>query len=341
MVNPLVDITAVTVIIGGYGIAQSPVLALKTPIFLAYFVILAARPVTSSARKSAAAAILALTQYLTLVMFFALSGRLAIISSPLTASSGAGVSPLDEGAKLMLLGLAGAVATYATYWHEALVRTHHSELRNRQELEVRLTRAQLQSLKLQLHPHFLFNALNTVTALIRRDPDAAERTVSGLSETLRLSLRNAGDQEVALARELEVLQHYIDIQQIRFQNRLTVSIAIDPDVRQAMIPNLLLQPLVENAIRHGIEPRACGGSVAIRASRDSGRLMMTITDDGVGLRDQRSSKGHGIGVANTRERLSRLYGGQHKFVIREAASGGVVVEIEIPFRRAGGEALQR
>src|SRR5690606_25909011 len=154
------------------------------------FVILAARPITSSARKAAAVSALAVVQYCGLVALFAGTGQLPIVESPLVASGTAGVALLDEGAKVLLLAVAGAVSTYATHWHEQLVMHHYRSARDKRDLEVRLAQAQLQTLKLQLHPHFLFNALNTVTALLRTDPDAAERTLSGLSETLRFSLRH-------------------------------------------------------------------------------------------------------------------------------------------------------
>lgn len=335
--NPVIDITAVTAIIGGYGLAQSPALALKSPMLLMYFVILAARPITSSARKAAAVSTLAVAQYLALVAMFALIGQLPVVESPLVASGTAGVALLDEGAKLLLLAVAGAVSTYATHWHEQLVLHHYRSARDKRELEVRLAQAQLQTLKLQLHPHFLFNALNTVTALLRTDPDAAERTLSGLSETLRFSLRHAGSHEVALARELEFLHHYLGIQQIRFQHRLAVAFHIAPDTRQALVPSLILQPLVENAIRHGIEPRACGGRVEIGAERSNGRLRLIVRDDGVGLREKTSRAGHGIGLSNTQERLARMYGDAHTFEMRAGESGGVAVSIEIPYRQAGEE----
>ncbi|HUF29696.1 MAG TPA: histidine kinase [Gemmatimonadaceae bacterium] len=339
--NPIIDITAVTAIIGGYGLAQSPALALKTPIFLMYFVILAARPITSSTLKSAAVSVLAVAQYCSLVALFAFVGQLPVVESPLVASATAGVALLDEGAKVLLLIVAGAVSTYATHWHERLVLHHYRSARDKRELEVRLAQAQLQTLKLQLHPHFLFNALNTVTALLRTDPDAAERTLSALSETLRFSLRHAGAHEVALSRELEFLHHYVGIQRIRFQQRLSVVFTVASDTRQALVPSLILQPLVENSIRHGIEPRACGGRVEIGAERVNGRLRLTVRDDGVGLRENASRSGHGIGLSNTQERLERMYGESHTFELRAGDTGGVEVSIEIPYRQAGDEGGSR
>ena len=332
VVNPLVDITAVTIIMVSYGLAQSAALALKSPMFLAYFAILAARPIASSTRKAAAVSALAVLEYGALVAFFVGSGRVATVVSPIAASAGSGISPLDEGAKHLWLALAGAIATYATAWHERLATSYYRQSRDREQMEVRLAQAQLQSLRLQLHPHFLFNTLNTITALITADPPAAERMVSGLSELLRLSLHDAGEQEVSLERELEVLQPYLEIQQIRFRDRLTVEVAVAPDTLDALVPNLILQPLVENAIRHGIAPRATAGRVEIRAQRQDGMLHLRVTDDGVGLRDGGRDVKEGVGLGNTRARLQHLYGPRHRFECHGGPSGGFTVSIAIPFQ---------
>ena len=330
--NPLVDITAVSAIILGYALAQSAALALKTPIFLSYFVILAARPIASSTARAALVAALAVAQYAFLTQYFVVSGRIAT-TSPLAAPGGSGVSLLDESAKVLLLALAGAVATYATAWHERLAISYFRQARDREQLEARLERAQLQTLKLQLQPHFLFNTLNTITALISVDPRVAERMVSGLSELLRLSLRNAGEQEVPLSRELELLEHYVEIQQIRFRDRLTVTLEVAPDALHALVPNFILQPLVENAIRHGIGPRAAPGHVDVRAYRENGSLHLRVADNGVGARARPSGATHeGIGLGNTKARLEHLYGSDHAFSARGGSDGGFVVDIVIPFR---------
>ena len=329
--NPVADIAAVTAIIGGYAFAQSATLALKTPIFLMYFVILAALPIAASTRKAAAVACMAFGCYGALVGFFFATGRLLTVLDPVTASQAASVSPLDEGAKLLLLAVAGAIATYATNWQEHLATSFSRATEEREQLEARLARAQLQSLRLQLHPHFLFNTLNTINALISTDRRAAERVVSGLSELLRMSLSSASEQEVSLARELELLAHYIEIQQIRFQDRLSVSFRIDPDARHALVPNLMLQPLVENAIRHGIAPRAAPGHVVVTASRNGDRLELSVVDDGVG-EHPRADHRDGVGLGNTRARLLSLYGSDHRFEAGSASSGGFAVRIEIPLR---------
>lgn len=328
--NPLLDITAVSCIIGGYALASTPMLALKTPIITAYFIILAALPVASSTRKAALVSALAVVEYAGLVVAFAASGELALVASPIAALTMAGVSPLDEGARLFLLACAGAVATYATYWQEQLGERYAVASRAREQLQSRLDQAQLQALKLQLHPHFLFNTLNAITALIHRAPERAERMVSGLSELLRISLGSAAEQEVTLARELEMLEHYVDIQRERFQGRLRVQVEAASDVGEALVPNLILQPLVENAIEHGVGPRAAGGAVEVIAKRTDGALALTVRDDGVG-ESSPSTRREGVGLANSRSRLASLYGDAHRFHAGPRQSGGFEVSIVIPF----------
>jgi len=332
--NPVADIAAVTAIIGGYALAQSATLALKTPMFLMYFVVLAALPIAASTRKAAAVACMALGGYGALLAFFYWTGRLQTVLNPVAASEAARISPLDEGAKLLLLAVAGAVATYATNWQARLATSFSRATEEREHLEARLARAQLQSLRLQLHPHFLFNTLNTINALIGTDRRAAERVISGLSELLRMSLTSASEQEVTLARELELLAHYIEIQQIRFQDRLKVRFQIDADARFALVPNLVLQPLVENAIRHGIAPRAAPGHVSVSARRRGERLEMSVVDDGVGESPSTEHR-DGVGLGNTRARLLSLYGADHRFEAGSPPGGGFAVAIEIPYRTDG------
>ncbi|HPV76493.1 MAG TPA: histidine kinase [Gemmatimonadaceae bacterium] len=328
--NPILDITAVSCIIGGYALASTPMLALKTPIITAYFIILAALPVASSTRKAAIVSALAVVEYAALVVGFAVSGRLALVANPVLALGADGVSPLDEGARLFLLACAGAVATYATQWQEQLWTRYAEVSRASEQLQAQLDQAQLQTLKLQLHPHFLFNTLNAITALIHRAPDRAERMVAGLSELLRISLGSAAEQEVPLSREIEVLEHYVDIQQERFQGRLVVRLDVAPDVREALVPNLILQPLVENAIKHGIGPRAAGGTVEVAARRSNDALLLVVRDDGVGEPVPQLRR-EGVGLANSRARLTSLYGEGHRLTAGAGATGGFEVSIVIPF----------
>ncbi|MEW6210402.1 MAG: histidine kinase [Acidobacteriota bacterium] len=228
-------------------------------------------------------------------------------------------------------------STLLTYWsitgiifafdYYAKYRQH--QLKSSQ-LETRLAQAQLQALRAQLHPHFLFNTLHAVSALMHRDVEAADRMIARLSDLLRLALENTGAQEVSLKQEMEFLHRYLEIEQIRFQDRLTVNIDIEAEALDASVPNLLLQPLVENAIRHGIAPRAAAGRLEITARRRDRRLRVEVRDDGAGL--DRNGFREGIGIANTRARLEQLYGADHRFEMGNRESGGMTVSIEIPFR---------
>ena len=335
LVNPAVDITAITVVMAEYGISQSAKLALGSPMLLAYFAILAARPITSSTRKAAAASTLVVVEYSALLAFFVTTGRAQIVTSPIAASTGTGISSLDEGAKILLLAVAGGIATYATGWYERLLTSFHRQAHDRERLEARLARAQLESLERQLHPHFLFNTLNAITALIAQEPRSAERIVTGLSELLRFSLSRAGEQEVTLERELELLGRYIEIQQVRFPDRLRVQLDVDPSVLTALVPSMILQPLVENSIRHGISPRAAGGRVDVRAERDGDALRLHVSDDGLGAGAPGAGEARGgVGLGNTRARLQHLYGERQEMHAGPGAAGGYVVSIVIPFHTA-------
>jgi two-component system LytT family sensor kinase len=223
-----------------------------------------------------------------------------------------------------VVGLCHALDYYRKY--------RERELRASQ-LETKLAQAQLDALRMQLHPHFLFNTLNSVSVLMAEDVRAAQRMLARLSDLLRASLEKTGAHEVALHKELEFLESYLEIEQTRFQDRLTVRMEIDPAALDARVPNLILQPLVENAIRHGIAPRARAGRVEIRAARENGVVRLAVADDGAGLGSARPEDlMKGIGLSNTRSRLEQLYGAAHRFEMRERAGGGLEVLIEIPFR---------
>lgn len=202
-------------------------------------------------------------------------------------------------------------------------------------LEAQLARAELEALEMQLHPHFLFNTLNSVAVLMRRDVDAAGRMLNRLSDLLRLTLERAGEQLIPLKDELEILQGYLRIQQIRFQDRLTVEWSIDPDTLHLKVPNLILQPLVENSIRHAIAPRAERGKIEVEAAQRDGMLLLHVRDDGPGL-PQATGYEPGIGLANTRERLQVLYGSAHRFEMRNI-EGGLQVTLGIPLGAAEHE----
>ena len=209
---------------------------------------------------------------------------------------------------------------------------YETGLVNAAQLQTQLVQAQLDSLKMQLHPHFLFNTLHTISALVHEDPEAAERMIAQLSEMLRLSLDNAGLHEVPLREELHFLDLYLDIEQIRYAERLRVKFDIEPGTRDALVPNLVLQPLVENAIRHGIAPKTEGGEISIAAKQQDGNLVIRITDNGAGLRsDGVTLSKPGVGLSATRGRLERMYGSSQSLVLRGLATGGVEVRVVMPF----------
>ncbi len=223
------------------------------------------------------------------------------------------------------LGLSYAVSYYLRY--------REREFRASQ-LETQLANAQLQTLKMQLQPHFLFNTLNGIAGLVRDSKNkAAVEMLAGLSDLLRYTLESAGKQEVPLKEELEFLELYLDIQQMRFSDRMKVEMEIEPETLDAMLPNLILQPLVENAIRHGISHRAAAGVVGVVARRDNGSLRIRIYDDGVGLGNS-TTRIEGVGLSNTRARLAQLYGESQRFALSERAGGGTEAELVIPFVRA-------
>lgn len=196
------------------------------------------------------------------------------------------------------------------------------------ELEGQLAQAELQNLKMQLHPHFLFNTLHTISVLMMRDANLANRMLIRLSDLLRITLDSTGSQMVPLKQELDFLRGYLEIEQTRFQDRLTVNIDVQPAALDAQVPNLILQPLVENAIRHGIASQPGNGTIQLRAANDGSNLRLQVSDDGPGL-DGSFKKG--IGLTNTEARLRQLYGDSHSFDIRNLpGKRGVEVTITIP-----------
>lgn len=211
-----------------------------------------------------------------------------------------------------------------------------SELR-RERLERRFSEARLNALRLQLDPHFLFNALNTVSAQVDRDPRLARRMIEHLGDLLRLSLESKDRQEVALVEELAFLDHYVEIQRIRFGESLRIRTDVAPEVRHASVPSLILQPLVENAVRHGLSSRAGGGTVTVIAKPAGDRLEIRVQDDGVGLPPGwKLETGAGVGLSVTRERIAELHpNGSSRFTVTSRASGGTNVDISLPLRLVG------
>lgn len=201
------------------------------------------------------------------------------------------------------------------------------------QLETGVAEARLQALTLQLRPHFLFNTLNAIAELIHEDPAAAERMVGRLADLLRRTLETGGSAEVPLATELELVDRYLDIQAVRFQDRLRVRWDVASEAREARVPAMILLPLVENAVRHGVSARPGPGEVGIRARREADTLRLEVWDDGPGLAGAGGSgPRQGIGLANTRARLAQLYGAAQRIELLDGAAVGLVVRVSLPFR---------
>jgi two-component system LytT family sensor kinase len=232
----------------------------------------------------------------------------------------------------MLIGLG---ATHImVYW--AIVAVSHAlnYFRKYQEREFRLSQAELQALRMQLHPHFLFNTLNAIAELVYSDPKLADRSILRLSELLRFSLATEKTQEVTLKEEIEFLEKYVEIHKTLMRDRLNVRISVEPETLDAAVPNMILQPLVENAIKHGIGPRPEGGNIDVHARRLDGKLYVEITDDGVGMPEQEPDVQRGVGLINTRARLKHLYNDAHSFKVSSFPGRGVTIRMSVPFREA-------
>jgi two-component system LytT family sensor kinase len=225
----------------------------------------------------------------------------------------------------VIVGVSHAIAFY----HESQERKLKAA-----QLETRLIEARLKTLEAELHPHFLFNTLHAISTLVHRDPESADRMISRLSDLLRITFDRTGEPKVSLKDEIDFLQKYLDIEQTRFQDRLTVHVKIDPAALDGEVPRMILQPLVENAIKHGIAGRLGGNQIQIGAGRNGDRLWMQVRDNGGGLQ-VRTLKAlrTGVGLSNTRARLDCLYGRHYRLEFSDK-QGGLSVLIEIPFQPA-------
>ena len=213
-----------------------------------------------------------------------------------------------------------------SYYRRAQERGRHALA-----LAAGLNQARLDALRLQLQPHFLFNTLNAISTLVHRDPDAADELIGDLSDLLRASLENK-DHEVPLAREIELLDRYLAIEQTRLGSRLRIVRDIDPTASAGLVPTFLLQPLAENAVRHGLEPRSAPGTLTISARRDGATLRLAVADDGVGLGTiNPGTARHGIGLTNSEQRLQALHGAGARLTLLTPPGGGVRVEVVLPF----------
>lgn len=233
------------------------------------------------------------------------------------------------------------IASYAFHFYER----YQEGVLKASQLQAQLAQAELQALKMQLHPHFLFNTLHSISALMHADVEAADKMVVRLGEFLRMTLKNSGTPEITLEEEVKFLECYLEIERLRFEDRLSVRFEIDPEVLGARVPNLILQPLVENAVRHGVAPHTGPGRLSVRGKRLGDRLVLEVEDNGSGLpanskvgdQDQEGAisaeRGPGgLGLANTRARLERFYGNRHHFRLENAADGGLLVVLELPLR---------
>jgi two-component system, LytTR family, sensor kinase len=229
-----------------------------------------------------------------------------------------------------------AAIVYAATIGIGYAAEHARRAREVERLQTQLTQAQLSALRMQLNPHFLFNTLHTIAVLVREhDERHAVELIERLGDVLRHVLRTSNELEAPLAGEVEFLRQYLEIEQARFGDRLRVSIALQGGTEAALVPQLILQPLVENALRHGLAPRAEPGQLAIRARRCEQSLEVTVADDGVGLRPGWAVSA-GLGVTNARARLARMYGPAGQLALAPAPGGGAVATIVVPFRTEAG-----
>lgn len=214
--------------------------------------------------------------------------------------------------------------------------TYYQRYREREveavRLESELARAQLRALKMQLHPHFLFNTLHSISTLMYRDVFAADRMVGHLADLLRMTIKSEGEQEIPLRDEMAFLERYLQIERVRFEDRLTVEIDVAPGIESALVPSLVLQPLVENALKHGIGARSAAACVEVQAWREDDSLHLVVRDRGPGLTATDVGGGLGVGLANTRARLDRLYGRRAELRLRPAMPHGLEVALSLPFR---------
>lgn len=246
---------------------------------------------------------------------------------------------LDELIIFLVVLAAGFARDYFLRYQErqretALLRTQAAELHaHTVELQAQLAEARLQALRMQINPHFLFNTLHTISTYVERDPRGVRRMIARLSELLRYTLEKTDVKEVPLRQELGFLDGYLEIQRIRFAGSLEVHQEVDPDVLDALVPNLILQPLVENAIKHGVGNLETGGRIELRAWRNGDRLHLSVSDNGPGLSTfvGDGAVPQGIGLRNTRERLESLYGSAQSLTLGPANGGGLVAHLSIPY----------
>ena len=229
----------------------------------------------------------------------------------------------------LIIALLIIIAVHALFYYR---RFRAGEL-EQASLKTQLAQAQLKALKMQLHPHFLFNTLHSISSLILEDPPRANSMIARLGDFLRLTLEHSDRQLVTLKEETEFVRCYLEIEQVRFGDRLTVNLNIDPATASAQVPHMILQPVVENAIQHAIAPRAAPGRIEINARRLDSRVRIEVKDTGPGLTGTANSlDGHGVGLNNLQARLAQLYDGDFSFAMSNCPEGGLSVVLEVPFQ---------
>lgn len=284
------------------------------------------------------------------IFFVALGLVIAFAVSSVLATFRTRLLPFPGGARLsrtsnILRGeFVGDLIVYFAVLGAGLARNYFFQSQARLEetrelqaqtarLHAQLAEAQLTVLRTQLNPHFLFNTLNAISSLVERDPRGVRRMIARLSELLRHTLEQTTEQEIPLEREGDLLRRYLDIMEVRFQGRLEVSLQIDDDVRSALVPNFVLQPLVENAFKHGVDATHGAARIAIRAQRAGSDVLLSVCDNGPGLVASPNGAG-GLGLRNTTARLTQLYGDRHRLSLRPGEGGGTVAEIVLPYHIA-------
>lgn len=230
----------------------------------------------------------------------------------------------------LIIALLIVIAVHALLYYQNFRASELAQL----SLKTQLAQAQLRALKMQLHPHFLFNTLHSISSLVLEDPPKANSMIAQLGDFLRLTLENSNQQLVSLKEETEFLRCYLEIEQVRFGDRLTVALELEPQTLSVQVPHLILQPVVENAIQHAIAPRATRGHINIEAKRLNNLLRLEVKDNGPGIASNDALLGtEGVGLSNVRARLHQIYGSDFRFELMNGRDGGLTVVIEIPLQR--------
>jgi two-component system LytT family sensor kinase len=232
--------------------------------------------------------------------------------------------------------LVGFTSIVCLYYYFRKFRLAQAQQLAAAQLKTKLAEAQLENLRLQLQPHFLFNTLNTISSVMYEDVKAADQMVTQLSDLLRLTLRASRTHEIPLGDELQITRLYLDLMQKRYEEKLRVHYAIDATLDDALVPQLILQPLLENSLRHGMKASGEAIDISVEANREDDSLVLKISDTGTGFgpSDPNSVLGRGVGLANIRDRLAQLYGGGHGFSIANRVGGGAEITLRFPYRTA-------